>query len=311
MSYDQATKWLFIALAASTAWALSQFLPIEIDLGELLVPTIGLVILGTAGIYYRNRDADSIVLCIVTLIQMTCFSAAVSLLIYEMTMLRMPLRDSWLIEFDSAIGYSAKAVADWIRSRPLIDHFSTWCYQFIIPLSAVTVISLAFLSQRRLLEQFALQFMLGTFVCGIFAGYFPAHGPLYGFGIKPYDWQQNYLNHVWALRSGDTFEFSWPNADGLVTFPSFHTAWAIMLLLVWRQQSRWLSVPVGMVCVLIVIATLTTGEHYACDVIGGCVLAAICYWVSSRVTIFCEDAHGKPRKLTVPRFGVWQWRKFA
>ncbi|MGV3483134.1 MAG: phosphatase PAP2 family protein, partial [Planctomycetaceae bacterium] len=195
-------------------------------------------------------------------------------------------------------GYSPPRLVEWMRAHPAIDRWSTWVYLFIVPETLVTVLAIAFSARRRRLERFVWQFMLATFICGLFALALPAYGPLHGQGIVPASWQQPYLDHVWALRSGERFIFSWKETEGLVTFPSFHTSWAIFLILVWREQSAWLFIPMSALNLAIIASTLTTGEHYLFDVIGGTLLAVACVVASQRLNGFAYHADGTPRVVT-------------
>jgi membrane-associated phospholipid phosphatase len=61
---------------------------------------------------------------------------------------------------------------------------------------------------------------------------------------------------------------------GVVCFPSFHVAWAILFLAaLWGF--RWLRIPVVLVSGMVILSTMTTGWHYFVDVLGGIILAII------------------------------------
>ena len=47
------------------------------------------------------------------------------------------------------------------------------------------------------------------------------------------------LIHFDALRSGERMLITWRDAEGLITFPSFHTTWAILMTIAFRRN-RWL-----------------------------------------------------------------------
>ncbi len=71
-------------------------------------------------------------------------------------------------------------------------------------------------------------------------------------------------------------------AEGLITFPSFHATWAILLALsCWHR--RWLFALSAVLNGMVLIATLTTGWHYLADVLAGIVMAAVavaaCHWL--------------------------------
>jgi len=231
----------------------------------------------------------------ITLMHIGCYMTVTSLFIYLTTTFNFPLHDGWLRAFDSMVGYSPSALVAWTRSHPILDYWSTWIYLFITTESMFAIFAIAFSNHRRCLEKFVFQFMLGAFACGIIACVLPGNSPLHNHGITPTDWQQPFLDHFRALRTGEPFKFSWRQTEGLVTFPSFHTAWAVFLIVAWSAHTRWLFIPTTILNVLIIISTLTTGEHYLLDIAGGIALALFCIYTSHRVNAFAYTTEGDPR----------------
>ena len=72
------------------------------------------------------------------------------------------------------------------------------------------------------------------------------------------------------------------NLEGLITFPSFHTAIAILFAwAVWRTPYVWFA---GLVTnVLMILSTPLSGSHYVIDLAGGAVVATVAIALASRV----------------------------
>ncbi len=301
MSYDHAIKWIMIAAIALLDLVLLAFLPLSIQWVELVAPAS---ISGLIGVlvfrFHQRQSSPCLVLFGVSFIQLSCLVIALTLLIYETAMFRFPLQDDWLRQADATLGYYPRPLVQWIRQRPTLDQWSTCIYQNAGPQMMVMLLALSLFYQRKRVEQFILQMIISLFVCAIFAGFFPAAGPLYNNGITPFDWQQGYLNDLAALRSGEHFHFRWSRSEGIVTFPSFHTCWAILVLFGWLRTTRWLSVPLIVLNVVVVATTLTTGEHYFVDVAGGGLLAVLSIWLSHRISAYCYNPDGSPRMITIP-----------
>jgi hypothetical protein len=304
MSYDQAIKWFFIAVIAIVDIVLLFFCRLEVRIVEYacaawLAGLFSLIAFCCYRLGFRFLAAS-----LIAWTQIYVSGSVVVLLTYLVTSLNFPMADPWLQAFDALVGFSPAALVGEVRANPVIDSWSLWFYDVIALETILTVVLMAFLRKRVLLEQFVCQMMAGGAVCAISGCFLPGAGPAYNHGIDPADWQLSYLNHFLSLRSGETFVFSLQEAEGIITFPSFHTAWAIMLILVWRQQTKWLSVPVGLVSLLIILSTLTTASHYSIDLIGGAFLALFCWWVSERVTAFSYQEDGNPKRIV-----LGQWSK--
>ena len=302
MSYDNLTKWAFIVAIGIVDLVLLAFCPIAIQWDELILPACLAVLLILLSIYYHQRDGESLVLCMVSLLQLGAFSTVASLLVYEVTSLNFPSADPLLQQLDGYLGFTPHGIVQWARDYPAVNEFSVWAYMFIVPETMLTIFAISFVRQRILLEQFCFQFMLGVAICCVTGCFLPAGGPAYLNGITPAGWQSMYIEHFEGLRSGETFLFSWRQTEGLITFPSFHTAWAIMLVIVWRQQTLLLSIPVTIISVLIILSTLTTASHYLVDLFGGGVLAAFCAWASFRFTALVYHADGTPKRILFGEF---------
>lgn len=92
-----------------------------------------------------------------------------------------------------------------------------------------------------------------------------------------------------ALRSGSFPVVSLNHVEGLITFPSVHTSWA--LLMTWGfRQNRWLFPPLLLLYLAVVGATLTTGWQYESDVFGGVVVAVLVVILSRGGWIRCLTA---------------------
>jgi membrane-associated phospholipid phosphatase len=67
--------------------------------------------------------------------------------------------------------------------------------------------------------------------------------------------------------------------DGLITFPSFHTAVAVLMVHAARGTSCfWLAIVVN---ALMILSTFTEGGHYLVDVVAGAAIALLAIGVVS------------------------------
>jgi membrane-associated phospholipid phosphatase len=120
--------------------------------------------------------------------------------------------------------------------------------------------------------------MLGGLVVLGFFLVAPAEGPFSFYGFPASVDQAHYLSHLHALRAGTLTGMDFGSVDGLITFPSFHTIWAILLTVAYRQPvARACS---GVLNGVVILATLTTGWHYLSDVLAGILICLVICWAS-------------------------------
>jgi len=86
----------------------------------------------------------------------------------------------------------------------------------------------------------------------------------------------------------------------LVTFPSFHTATAMLLLLAFRgvPYMRWVSLALNG---LMLIAIPIEGSHYLVDVIAG-IAVALLAWAAAAAAVNAVTSRRLPLHQTTPAY---------
>jgi membrane-associated phospholipid phosphatase len=266
-----------ILLAAVVAIVVCAWRNVRLPATDI-VTTAALVACLTAGAcYYRARREQAFVLCFTTLAQVVAFAACYIVLMYALATLTGPLVDAELASFDDWCGLTATSVRHWSNAHPAIAKVLNVAYDTLLLQTALAVAVLGLGNDRRRLTAFVAAFMIAALMAlGLFV-VFPAEGPFARFGFNPLPDQATFLEHFHSLRDGSRSIVSLRASEGLITFPSFHVTWAI--LLTWAFRGRRVLFAAGVVLnSLIVLSTMTTGWHYFADVLGGAAiaLAAIC-----------------------------------
>jgi membrane-associated phospholipid phosphatase len=79
-----------------------------------------------------------------------------------------------------------------------------------------------------------------------------------------------------ALRLGSKTIVDFSENVGLITFPSFHAAMAVLFALAaWSHP--WLRWPFALLNAIMLVATITHGGHYLVDVLAGCAIALVAW----------------------------------
>lgn len=271
--------WKVIALLVLLTTFADALLISTLDLtfppGDLVRPLFLAGVLFACAYFYRYiRPAENFTLAATAMAFLVLFSASYSVLMYCVAATGSPLVDSELAAIDGWFGFSVPAVMQWTASYPVLAKILALTYDTLLPQTALVVIILGLGGNRNRLQSFLLMFVIATLMTAVVFYFFPADGPFTAYGYAPSAMQAIYLDHFHALRSGDLQIATWRGAQGLITFPSFHTTWAILLTLAFRGRRFLFPISLALnFCVI--LSTITTGWHYLSDVIGGVVVAGM------------------------------------
>ena len=83
-------------------------------------------------------------------------------------------------------------------------------------------------------------------------------------------------------RASPTPVLDFAKAEGLVTFPSFHTTLAIITTYAVRGV-RYVFAPVCALNAVVIVATLPEGGHHLIDLVAGALIAAVAIAVARSV----------------------------
>jgi len=296
-------RWCLVAgvLLAAAVWAgWKRFCVAPAD---LLIPLGAMAVLGAACWHFRRRGIENFVVCLVALMQIVLFSTGYVLLTYVGATLNRPLIDGRLMQLDHLLGCYLPAVVAWQTAHPAVNLALAAVYDTMFAQTAAVVVILGFAGDRQALESFVLRFMLGAvLILPIFFA-FPAEGPFTAYGYGPSESQSRYLDHLQTLRSGQWNTFNLRTAEGLITFPSFHTTWALLIALAFahRRLLRW---PFLLLNLAVVVSTVTTGWHYLSDVMAGVLVCAVAVLATRAIEGWLATAEGiGSRSCVSPR----QW----
>ncbi len=202
-----------------------------------------------------------------SVIQFTLLVPAVLTLSYLAATLDAPLVDGALLRADGMVGFDWHALDIWVAAHHSIEAILSDAYftLFMQPTIALLVISMH--RPGRTNGEFIWTFLLSALLCFALFAAFPAIG--YEGEIGP--------KHIAALkqcRDGLWTTLDFTKANGIVTFPSFHAIFAVIITYAVRQV-RWALAVFAPLNALMLISTPTVGGHYLADVVAGIGVAVI------------------------------------
>ncbi|MBR0718050.1 phosphatase PAP2 family protein [Bradyrhizobium liaoningense] len=295
---------------AKTAWQLFHvnWLPI-IVMGGLLALAILLtdftlepiafgvttaIAMSLVAIAYRHwliRDelADpKLIFSLGTIGQVILVCAIVGPLSYVACASEWPLQDHALLAIDRALGMDPEAIARFVNDHPWLALVLSRGYGLIKwPLLLIPIV-LSLTGRFVRLQTFMLAMSLALAVTIAISAFVPAIGTFYGLHLPAAHFPNvntsiyaGQLRDILALRDGSLHELELLKLSGVVSFPSFHAASAVLYM--WALWPvRWVGGIAAALNLLMIAATPVIGAHYMVDVFGGIAVAAASIWAVNR-----------------------------
>jgi membrane-associated phospholipid phosphatase len=243
----------------------------------------------------KGEHADpKLVFSLGTIGQVILTCAIVGPLSYVAGKLNWPLQDQALLAIDRALG-----LADGLaRSYGLIK----W------PLLGIPVV-LALTARYVRLQLFMLAMSLALAVTIAISAVVPAIGTYYGLQLPAAHFPEintaiyaGQLRDILALRDGSLHELRLFFLSGIVSFPSFHAASAVLYM--WALWPvRGVGGFAAALNLLMIAATPVIGAHYLVDVAGGIAVAVASIWaVKAYLEWMSRAADGVAKDAST----VWQ-----
>jgi membrane-associated phospholipid phosphatase len=274
---DYGIRWVVIAIAGlvsaiglwklniTIAWE-SLWSAIEFDILLLL----GAATYSVIGTYTpRVRWSTAVVSdLLLSVLQFIVALKAFTPLTYLAATSGYPLVDSALTRLDATLfGFKWDVEANWVANHPTLDWLLQRAY-FSLYYQGALVFLVGSVSRPgdrngEIIWQFCISLVL---TCSIFV-FTPAFSHVAHAGT-------GWLKTLMMIRNGEWTAFDFSHVEGIISFPSFHTTLAILLVYAVRHR-RWLLavfVPLNM---LLIVATLSVGGHYLVDLPAGAAVAVV------------------------------------
>jgi hypothetical protein len=197
---------------------------------------------------------------------------------YAAAVTAMPYRDAELLAIDQWLGFDRTSYVNFFTDSPWKVHLSDLIYLAMLPQLAIVPFALIIARRTARLQRFIAAYgiaLISTIAIFVFV---PAVGAFVYFDLTPAQYAALPIDvytparTLDALRSGAMKMIRLNDLEGLIAFPSFHTAAAILYAwALWPVKSiRW---PIAALNVAIISTTPIGGSHYAIDVVAGAIVA--------------------------------------
>jgi PAP2 superfamily len=276
-------NWLAIAalgLALAIATGRTDFSLEPVAFGVTCAVAFGLASIVYAHWFLKADAADpKLVFWLGPTAQVILITAIVGPLSYIANAFNWPLQDQALLSIDRAMGMDPETIVGFVNNHPWLAKGLDSSYGFIKwPLLGVPIV-LAMTLRLIRLQQFILALIIALAVTIVVSIFVPAIGTYYGLNVSPKQFPfvdasiySAQLRDIQLLRDGSLRHLELFKIAGIVSFPSFHAASAVLYMWALWQVRGFRSAAIA-INALMIAATPAIGAHYVIDVIAGIVVA--------------------------------------
>lgn len=208
------------------------------------------------------------------------FTSACSVLIYTLLPLPHPMVDSFLTETGHWVGYDWRSFVAGMTEYPAVSRALGYVYQSAIPQIVLTICLLSFYGRSLELHRFIFVGMVTLAIAVAIWWRWPSVGYI---GVLPYSpevmaemgfrFKVNYGELLTQLLQEGPERITPAVITGVVGFPSYHTVMALMVT--WYCRRTVLFLPILMLNLAMIPATLLHGGHHVIDVLGGLIVFVV------------------------------------
>jgi len=211
--------------------------------------------------YQTTQRSVRIMRCAHSVLQLEVLACLILIATYVAAAARYPLRDSWFLQADSAVGFDLAVWTTWVNAH-LAVHVILWAiYNALFP---VTLMACMYLALSESADEFIATVFVTSIILVAIALMVPAVGRRNG---------APHVGQFLALREGTLRTVLLSDSRGLIMFPSFHAALAILVPISIRKGRRWLFLAGATFAALTMVSALSEGGHYLVDVAAGAAVA--------------------------------------
>jgi hypothetical protein len=254
--------------------------------GYLRLCLLSLVLLGAGRVYATVRPDPRLAAMLLGTGFLCLFSLEASILNYLLLPHTGPRIDEMLAGIDRAMGFDWPVAMRFMAAHPLLNAAALFVYSSMLPQVAVLTIVLGSTEPARV-HRFCASLALSALICIAVWSLAPSFG---AFSLYPPPPSGMALALDWAyaqdlvrlLREGPGL-ISPHDARGLIGFPSYHAALALLVIwYAWRHVLlRW---PALVLNLAVLAATPVQGGHHLADVLGAVPVTAVTLLIVARWT---------------------------
>lgn len=238
---------------------------------KMLTAIPGLMIVWILGLSWQAKR-PRLGLLITTFSQCFAFMIVVALVICAILTTPFTPIDHQLLRIDKALGFSTRALLNWLHQYPhfhslLTLSYNSWIYQVtLLPLL------LALLKQRETIDRYFMAMFICLAIGAAIYYFFPTLAP--ADVVKSPYFTSNQYDLITRFREIHHHLTITTFKGGVIAFPSFHVIGALLALFAIRKI-KCLFFPLLLLNSLLIFSTMALGYHYLIDVIASGIIVFV------------------------------------
>ncbi|MEB3701903.1 Phosphatase PAP2 family protein [Candidatus Bealeia paramacronuclearis] len=282
-----------------------SFFPFEIhyEMKDYLVIGILLACFFVPLVFYKLIRHDiRIVSLLETLFFTFAYAQLMILFSFFAATTTQPLIDSTLVSIDNYFGIYVPIIDFWFREHEYFQWifgqiYNSYFYQILF-----TALYFSYYKNDIQLKRYVNLFMISCALTIVISGFFPALGPYDWYHYQPHPILANALSHLLDLRQNIV---DLGKQAGIVTFPSFHAIMAMIYIYTFRNENKFVFIPILILNFLMIFSCIPIGEHYFADILGAIPVFLVTIGIDNLIykRIICEQGQElnlKPAPFPTP-----------
>jgi PAP2 superfamily len=307
------TIWTLIAAVAVVVLAAPFFSSFYLEWRTFAGPAAAAAALCAGAWFYTHwRPEPRLATALECTAQLVAFTAVGAPLSYLAAAAGgvFPLQDAMFEAADRALGFDWRGMLAWMNEHKSLHVVFSLAYMSFTLQASMTVLALAFSGHHVQLRVFILALALSVLVCMAISAVVPTEG-IWGFlkltasdypAIVPAT-RELHLPIFHGLRDGSFRALTGLSSEGIIAFPSFHTALGVIFVVaLWPVPVlRWVAVVIN---ALMIVSIPIDGGHYFVDMIAGTIIAVLCIAAARSMAVWAGRAPSISAVSKIPQLAA-------
>ncbi len=281
---DQITRFvIFICILICIVAPFVSNIKYSIDEKIKVIPLLVSTFFIALTLFYYNffRSEKRIVDGLQALIEMLVYSTVLGIISYIAAYTGLELKTDVVSGIDKLIGFNWKIVHEFVEKNYFLKVVLFIAYNSLLVQFIVVLIVFSLFGDRNWLRVFINSFTLLGFLTILISVFVPTIEVDIFWNVA----QAIHTGSQWVVENGKSlnglpaehflnlhggFLSTLPlsNLQGIISFPSYHTALGIIFIICFSSVKK-LFLPIFVLNVLLIVSTPPIGVHYFADIIGG------------------------------------------